>query len=323
MAFLDNSGDIILDAALTKTGRLRMAQGRFKITKFALGDDEINYILWNGDAGSVYQDLNILRSPVFEAATEVGINHHLVTRERNDILYLPILKLNELEGAYAEGKSRAGADDTNNGFFVVLCNQNTVDQFQVSDSALNATYTSLPDFVINGLTAKTAAAGKLITLEQGLDTEEISFSVPLEADLEETSFHVYIDDRFGEVVSPTGVTAPKLSVDANETAHYFVEGDEYFHLGRPPSGVYDQGLSVIRGPRGLICKISIKASPALLRSTFLFKKFGRTDSVWFTNTTGASNDTYTSADIIETTARIVGTRQRFAVDIPLRFVRHT
>ena len=45
MAFLDNSGDIILDAVLTDTGRLRLAKGdgSFNITKFALGDDEINY----------------------------------------------------------------------------------------------------------------------------------------------------------------------------------------------------------------------------------------------------------------------------------------
>ena len=40
MAFLDNSGDIILDAVLTDTGRFRMARGDFRISKFALGDDE-------------------------------------------------------------------------------------------------------------------------------------------------------------------------------------------------------------------------------------------------------------------------------------------
>ena len=44
MAFLDNSGDIILDAVLTDTGRFRLAKGdgSFKITRFDLGDDEIN-----------------------------------------------------------------------------------------------------------------------------------------------------------------------------------------------------------------------------------------------------------------------------------------
>ena len=35
MAFLDNSGDIILDAVLTDAGRQRMARGDFKIVKFA------------------------------------------------------------------------------------------------------------------------------------------------------------------------------------------------------------------------------------------------------------------------------------------------
>ena len=38
MAFLDNSGDIILDAVLTETGRKRMSNGRFRIVKFAFGD---------------------------------------------------------------------------------------------------------------------------------------------------------------------------------------------------------------------------------------------------------------------------------------------
>ena len=49
MAFLDNSGDIILDAVLTDVGRKRMAAGNFRITKFTLGDDEIDYSLYNKD----------------------------------------------------------------------------------------------------------------------------------------------------------------------------------------------------------------------------------------------------------------------------------
>ena len=41
MAFLDNSGDIILDAVLTDAGRQRMARGEFKIVKYALSDEGI------------------------------------------------------------------------------------------------------------------------------------------------------------------------------------------------------------------------------------------------------------------------------------------
>ena len=62
MAFLDNSGDIILDAVLTDTGRYRLAKGdgSFRIAKFALGDDEIDYSLYNKMTSSAYVDLDIL-----------------------------------------------------------------------------------------------------------------------------------------------------------------------------------------------------------------------------------------------------------------------
>ena len=43
MAFLDNSGDTIIDVVLTDEGRQRLAKGdgSFNVAKFALGDDEI------------------------------------------------------------------------------------------------------------------------------------------------------------------------------------------------------------------------------------------------------------------------------------------
>ena len=73
MAFLDNSGDIILDAVLTDTRRYRLARGdgSFKIAKFALGDDEIDYTNYQNSnhvdgahaSGSAYYDLQILQTP--------------------------------------------------------------------------------------------------------------------------------------------------------------------------------------------------------------------------------------------------------------------
>ena len=47
MGFLDNSGDIILDAVLTDLGRKRLAEGNgtFKVSKFALSDDEIDALI--------------------------------------------------------------------------------------------------------------------------------------------------------------------------------------------------------------------------------------------------------------------------------------
>ena len=42
MGFLDNTGDIIIDAVLTDTGRMRLAKGdgSFKITKETLPDSK-------------------------------------------------------------------------------------------------------------------------------------------------------------------------------------------------------------------------------------------------------------------------------------------
>ena len=48
MGYLDNTSTTV-DAILTKKGRELLARGgdEFKITKFALGDDEIDYGLWD------------------------------------------------------------------------------------------------------------------------------------------------------------------------------------------------------------------------------------------------------------------------------------
>ena len=89
MAFLDNSGDIILDAVLTDTGRFRLAKGdgSFKITKFALGDDEVDYALYNKNhpSGSAYYDLELLQTPVLEAFTN---NTSMLKSKLDLILFL-------------------------------------------------------------------------------------------------------------------------------------------------------------------------------------------------------------------------------------------
>ena len=71
MAFLDNSGDIILDAVLTDSGRARLAKGdgSFRIVKFALGDDEIDYENYNKNTNTANADLQILQTPILEALT--------------------------------------------------------------------------------------------------------------------------------------------------------------------------------------------------------------------------------------------------------------
>lgn len=69
MAYLDNS-EITVDAILTTKGRQKLAQGQpLGITKFALGDDEIDYTLYEPahPLGSAYYDSIIRAIPVTEA----------------------------------------------------------------------------------------------------------------------------------------------------------------------------------------------------------------------------------------------------------------
>ena len=98
MAFLDNSGDIILDAVLTDAGRQRMARGEFKIVKFAFCDEEINYTTYNGNhpSGSAFADLEIMQTPILESFTNNTslMKTKLISINRNNILYMPIFRLN-------------------------------------------------------------------------------------------------------------------------------------------------------------------------------------------------------------------------------------
>jgi hypothetical protein len=102
MAFLDNSGDIILDAVLTDYGRAKLASGsmggRF-VNSFGLFDDEINYGLYNflHPSGSAYFDLDIMQTPVLEAFTNnaSSAKYALYATGLSDkLFYLPIMKLN-------------------------------------------------------------------------------------------------------------------------------------------------------------------------------------------------------------------------------------
>ena len=114
MAFLDNSGDIILDAVLTDAGRQRMARGEFKITKFALGDEEINYATFESShpSGSAFADLEILQTPVLEAFTNNTslMKTKLLTINRNNLLYMPTLKVNTKDNV-GESPTQTGLAD--------------------------------------------------------------------------------------------------------------------------------------------------------------------------------------------------------------------
>ena len=72
MGFLDHStNNIIIDAVLTDIGRAFLARndGSFSITKFALGDDEVDYTIIEKFGRTVGKEKIEKNTPVFEAQT--------------------------------------------------------------------------------------------------------------------------------------------------------------------------------------------------------------------------------------------------------------
>lgn len=97
MGFLDNT-TVTIDAILTKKGREAIARGdgSFKITQFALSDDEIDYTLYNPShpSGSSYYGEAIESFPLLEAfpdETQI-MKYKLITLPRGTAR-LPILDL--------------------------------------------------------------------------------------------------------------------------------------------------------------------------------------------------------------------------------------
>ena len=99
MGYLDNTS-ITVDAILTKRGRELLSQGglgAFNITQFALGDDEIDYTLFNEDHpnGSQFAGEAIENMPLIEAIPDEGniMIHRLITLN-SGTSKLPVLTAN-------------------------------------------------------------------------------------------------------------------------------------------------------------------------------------------------------------------------------------
>ena len=97
MGYLNNT-IVTVDAILTTTGRQLLAQndGTFRITQFALADDEIDYTLYNpsNPSGSAYYGQAIENMPLLEAFAETNqtMKYKLVTLPRGTAR-LPILSV--------------------------------------------------------------------------------------------------------------------------------------------------------------------------------------------------------------------------------------
>jgi len=109
MAYLNNSV-VTIDAILTKKGRelLARSDGSFRITQFALSDDEIDYTLYNPNhpSGSAFYGEAIDNMPLLEAfpdETQI-MKYKLVTLPRGTSK-MPVLNIGYASIALKQGAS--------------------------------------------------------------------------------------------------------------------------------------------------------------------------------------------------------------------------
>lgn len=118
MGYLDNS-IVTVDAILTKKGRELLAKGdgSFRITQFALGDDEIDYTLYNPThpLGSAYYGQAIENLPLLEAfPDETQIMKYKLTTLPRGTAKLPVLTLGYTAIRLKQGASLAITPQTLN-----------------------------------------------------------------------------------------------------------------------------------------------------------------------------------------------------------------
>jgi len=108
MGYLNNN-QITVDAILTRRGRELLARGRneFQITHFALGDDEVDYSLWNTDhpLGTAYYGITIENMPLTEAVVDETqmMKYKLVTLPKRTVR-IPIISVGQTAVTLTNGE---------------------------------------------------------------------------------------------------------------------------------------------------------------------------------------------------------------------------
>jgi hypothetical protein len=310
MSFLRNDGDILIDAVLTDEGRLRLSKGdgSFRVAKFALGDDEIDYGLINMALPSATRDLVLLGSPILEAFTDnaVALRSKLLTIPRTDLLYLPVIALNTVSNPMCTYGSYSLAAP---GTFVVCVDQDTENEYFQVGTPLSA----VPG-VLKGVTG-VGTGNNFVRVDQGLDTTEISPLLALDGTLVETQYEISMDSRLGSIVSYLDGSPASVSyVDDDMIAYYILTLSDTKYVSINGNNTTDAS-EIIDGPRGTTLKLGVKSSIDLAGSDYLFTYIGGTVSMTG-RALGAQNVLY-----IDSYIRVVGLTTGYTLDIPVRFVK--
>jgi hypothetical protein len=147
MAYL-NSTTVTVDAILTTKGRELMARndGSFRITQFALSDDEIDYTMYNSShpSGSAFYGEAIQNMPLLQAFPDEtqDLKYKLITLPRGTAK-LPILDVGTGTVILKQGASLTITPQTLNYLGAVSVNENSGYTATIADVRLASTFTGV------------------------------------------------------------------------------------------------------------------------------------------------------------------------------------
>ena len=334
MAFKKTSGTIVIDATLTERGREKMAKGEFLVSKFALGDDEINYELFNKE---IIYDEDTLQAPEtlpsLEAYSNRTANIHYgpTTHITNGILYLPELVINN---------KLDFCPDLRDDVYYVSVNDETSEK-------LNSIFANSLKFLEAGKIEKTK-----VVIESGLNTDEAGRADKatravflLALGLMDQYLYVMGDYRFVESVLVSGKESKFRNFQNGDkeinfetlhtaTATSHENGFKYFrtylahtipNLMSDSESYSNPGLeySNIPGPRGIVMALNIDVDPNLRTNSngsrdARWNQHGKSDQILFSDKTGEGY----KFDYIETTIYIVGAISHAEIQVPIRLLRY-
>lgn len=169
MGYLDNSS-ITVDAILTKKGRELLAKGRseFKITQFALADDEVDYDLWNPahPLGTNYYGIIIENMPLVEATPDESqmLKYKLVTLPKKTSR-IPVIQVGQTSISLTAPGQTAPINPTTVNFtggnstlgYTLILSDSDVADIQVVTAPARAVTATVPQFIGDADAAQSVA----------------------------------------------------------------------------------------------------------------------------------------------------------------------
>lgn len=354
MAFLKTSDSIIIRATLTEKGKKLLARGRFKVAKFALGDDEIDYSLYNprNNGLSGYNPALLLSKHIEASKDNLKNLQFGLDSYDSGTLYLTLDQLNDLGNrpahAFLEYLPVLALNNQHEYLSYPPTTREDRYYLSINDETNKIITDALPDFKF--LKANDYESTKII-VESGI-MERTAEMQAFKEDREEylvkkflldQDFLIYADNRFvsgivgildtskfenyksGEkiILFNTSDPLPAISIES-EFEYYatYMAKSIPNHVFKYPWTVARIGAeSALKGPRGTIIAINpvidniLKTNSTGERDS-RFIEFGTQESILF------SEMPTRKFDYIDTTIYMVGATTNARLQIPIRIIRY-